>query len=182
MLHYVEIVQVKDQKDIWPTILIDMKGLLIEDALVDSDARISLISNVVVTNIWISICKMSSTKVIVANRGLVPCFGVIEDVVIECFGISISWMYFHVIPRKGPSHSLLLGRPWMQELNVCRIRVMVSWHYHHKRGSTSSIICIYNKQLKVQRRKNHLPKIASKKGKVYQVMILHQIGSFQSYL
>ena len=43
--------------------------------------------------------------------------GIIEDVILECFGICIS-MDFHVIPLKGPSYSLLLGRPWMQELNV----------------------------------------------------------------
>ena len=31
--------------------------------------------------------------------------------------VSIS-MDFHVISLKGPSYSLVLGRPWMQELNV----------------------------------------------------------------
>ena len=86
-------------------------------ALVDSGARISLISEVLVTKIGIPICKKSSAKVVVVDGGLVPCLGIIEDVVIECFGISIS-MDFHVIPLKGPSYSLVLGRPWMQELNV----------------------------------------------------------------
>ena len=51
------------------------------------------------------------------DGGLVTCFGVIEDVVIQCFGISIS-MDLHVILIKGPSYSLILVRPWMQELHV----------------------------------------------------------------
>ena len=50
-------------------------------------------------------------------RGLVSHFEVIEDVVIQCFGISIS-MDLHVILIKGPSYSLILVRPWMQELHV----------------------------------------------------------------
>ena len=88
-----------------------MEGLLIKDVLVDSGARISLISKVVVTKIGIPIRKKSSAEVVVPNGVFVPCLGIVEDVVIECFGLSISWMYFHVIPRKGSSHSLLLGRP-----------------------------------------------------------------------
>ena len=80
------------------------------DALVVSGARISLISEVLVTKIAIPICKKLSAKVVVTDGGLVPCLGIIEDVVIECFGISIS-MDFHVIPLKGPSYSLVLGKP-----------------------------------------------------------------------
>ena len=41
----------------------------------------------------------------------------VEDVVIKCCGVRIS-IDFHVIPLKGASYSLVLGRPWMQELNV----------------------------------------------------------------
>ena len=117
MYHYAGVVQVKDRKDIRPTIPVTIKGFLIKDALVDSGARISLISEVLVTKIGIPICKKSSTKVVVVDGGLVPCLGIIEDMVIYCFGISIS-MHFHVMHLKGPSFSLVLGRPWMQELNV----------------------------------------------------------------
>ena len=51
------------------------------------------------------------------DGGLVARSGVIEDVVIQCFGISIS-MDLHVILNKGPSYCLILVRPWVQELHV----------------------------------------------------------------
>ena len=85
--------------------------------MVNSGARISPVSEVLVTKIGIPICKKSSAKVVVDDGGLVPFLGIIEDVVIECYGISIS-MDFHVIHLKGPPYSLVLGRPWLQELNV----------------------------------------------------------------
>ena len=110
-------VQVKVRKDIRPTIPVTIKGYLIKDALVDSGARISFISETVINRIGIPICKTSSAKVAIADGGLVPCLGIVEDVIIECFGVCIS-IDFHVIPLKGPSYSLVLGRPWMQELNV----------------------------------------------------------------
>ena len=116
-LHYVSILQVKERKDIRPTIPVTIKGYLIKDSLVDSGARISLISVIAINRVGISICKTSSAKVAVADGGLVPCLGIVEDVIIECFGVCIS-MDFHVIPLKGPSYSLVLRRPWMQELNV----------------------------------------------------------------
>ena len=116
-LHYVSILQVKERKDIRPTIPVTIKGYLIKDALVDSGARINLISETVINRIGIPICKTSSTKVAIADGGLVPCLGIVEDVIIECFGVCIS-MDFHVIPLKGPSYSFVLRRPWMQELNV----------------------------------------------------------------
>ena len=51
------------------------------------------------------------------DEGLVSRFGVIEDVVIHCFGISIS-MDLHVILLEGPSYCLVLVRHGMQELHV----------------------------------------------------------------
>ena len=51
------------------------------------------------------------------DGGLVTCFGIIEDVVIQCFGISIS-MDLHVIFIKVQSYSLILVRPWMEEFHV----------------------------------------------------------------
>ena len=116
-VHYAGVVRVKERKDIRPTIPVSIKGYIVKDALVDSGARISLISEVLISKLDIPICKSSSAKVAVADGGLVPCMGIIEDVILECFGICIS-MDFHVIPLKGPSYSLVLGRPWMQELNV----------------------------------------------------------------
>ena len=59
----------------------------------------------------------SSTKVDIVDKCLVSRFGVIENVVIKCFGISIS-MDLHVILLKGPSCSLVLERSWMQGLHV----------------------------------------------------------------
>ena len=51
------------------------------------------------------------------DKGLIRSSGVIEDKVIDVFGISIS-MDLHVILIKGPSYSLILVRPWIQELHV----------------------------------------------------------------
>ena len=116
-VHYVGIVRVEDRKDIRPTILVSIKGSHIKDALVDSGARVSLISEFVVNKVGILISRSSSARVPVADGGVVHCIGIVEDVVMKCFGVSIS-MDFHVIPLKGPSYSLVLGRPWMQELNV----------------------------------------------------------------
>ena len=58
------------------------------------------------------ICQKISNMV---DKGLVPYLGAIE--VIDFFGISIS-MDLHVILIKGPFYSLILVRPWMQELHV----------------------------------------------------------------
>ena len=116
-VHYVGIVRVEDRKDICSTILVSIKGFHIKDALVDSGARVSLISELVVNKVGMPISRSSSARVAVADGGVVHCIGIVEDAIIKCFGVSIS-MDFHVIALKGPSYSLVLGRPWMQELNV----------------------------------------------------------------
>ena len=94
-----------------------MKGLITKDALVNSGIRIGSSSNLIVNKIGNSICQKSSNKVDMIDGGFLARFGVIEDVVIQRFGISIS-MDLHVILIKGPSYSLILVRPWMQELHV----------------------------------------------------------------
>ena len=116
-VHYAGVVRVKEQKDIRPVISVTMKGLLIKDALVNSGIRIRPSSNVIVSKIGNPICQKSSNKVDMVDKGLVPCLGAIEDKVIDCFGMSIS-MDLHVILLKGSSCSLVLVRPWMQELHV----------------------------------------------------------------
>ena len=87
-----------------------MKGLLINNALVNSGIRIGSSSNLIVNKIGNSICQKSSNKVDMIDGGFLARFGVIEDVVIQRFGISIS-MDLHVILIKGPSYSLILVRP-----------------------------------------------------------------------
>ena len=116
-LHSARIVQVKDRKDIQPTISVTVKGLLVKDALVDSCIRINLTSNAVVSKIGNPIYQKSPTRVDIVDKHLASCFGVIEDVVSECFGMTIS-MDLHVILLKGPSCSLVLVRPWMQDIHV----------------------------------------------------------------
>ena len=116
-LHGTRIVEVKDRKDIQPTISVTVKGLLVKDALVDSCIRINLTSNAVVSKIGNPIYQKSPTRVDIVDKHLASCFGVIEDVVSECFGMTIS-MDLHVILLKGPSCSLVLVRPWIEELHV----------------------------------------------------------------
>ena len=94
-----------------------MKGLITKDALVNSGIRIGPSSNLIVSKIGKPICQKSPTKVDMIDGGLVTCFEVIEDVVIQCFGISIS-MDLHVILLEGPSYCLVLVRHGMQELHV----------------------------------------------------------------
>ena len=53
-MHYVGIVQVKDRKDIHPTIPVSIKGFHIKDALVDSGTRVSSISELVVKKVGIN--------------------------------------------------------------------------------------------------------------------------------
>ena len=62
-MHYVGIVQVRGRKDIRPTILVTIIGLLIKDSLVDSDIRIGPTSKVVVSKIGNLIYQKSATKV-----------------------------------------------------------------------------------------------------------------------
>ena len=102
------------------------KGYIVKDALVDNGARISLISEVLLSKLGIPICKSSSMKVVVADRGLVPCMGIIEDVILGCFGICIS-MDFHVIPLRGPSYSLMWGTSGQLKQVICRILFFISW-------------------------------------------------------
>ena len=96
--------------------MVTVKCLLIEDALVDSGIRIDPMSNVIMSTIGNPIYQKSSTRVDIVDGHLGSHFGVIEDVV-ECFGISIS-VDLHIILLKGPSCSLVLVRPWMQELTI----------------------------------------------------------------
>ena len=74
-------------------------------------------SKVVVSKIGNPLCQKSSTKVDVVDVVLISCFGVIKDVIMECFGILSIFVDLHVIPLKGPSYSLVLVRPSMQDLN-----------------------------------------------------------------
>ena len=116
-LHCERIVEVKDRKNIWLTNSVTIKNLLVKHALVDSGIRFGPASNVVVSKIGNPIYQKSSTRVDIIDRHLTYCFGVIEDDVIECFGMTIS-MDLHVILLNVPSCSLVLVRPWMQELHV----------------------------------------------------------------
>ena len=61
------------------------------------------------------IYQKSSTRVDIVDKHLASWFGIIKELVIECFGMTIS-MYLHVILLKGPSYSLVIVRPWMQKL------------------------------------------------------------------
>ena len=97
----------KDQKDIRPTILLTIKGLLIKDSLVDRGIRIGPTFNVILSKTRNPICQESSTKVNIIDKGLVSHLGAIEDVVIQCFGISIS-MDLYVVLLKGSSYALVL--------------------------------------------------------------------------
>ena len=101
----------------WPTILVTFKGLLINNPLGDIEFRIDPTFNVLVSEIGNLIYQRSSTKVDILDRCLASHFGVIEKVAFECFDISIS-MDLHVIILEVPSCSLVLVRPWMQELRV----------------------------------------------------------------
>ena len=118
-------VRVKEWKDIRPLILVTMKSLLINDVLVYSSIRIDPTSNVVVSKIGNSNNQKSSTRIDIVDWHLASCFGIIEDVFIECFDISIS-MDLHVIILEVPSCSLVLVRPWMQELLVIQHRSMIN--------------------------------------------------------
>ena len=86
-VHYVGIVRVEDRKDIRPTIPVSIKGFHIKDALVDSGARVSLISEFVVNKVGIPISRSSSARVVVANGKVTNYTCIEEDVVIECFKI-----------------------------------------------------------------------------------------------
>ena len=123
-LHCAKIVQVKNRKDIRPTISVTINGLLIMDALVDSDIRIDPTSNVIVSKIGNPIYPESSTKIDIVDGHLASCSRFMEDVVIEYFGMSIS-MDLHVI-LKGTSCSLVLVRPCMQELHVIQDWTMIN--------------------------------------------------------
>ena len=86
-VHYVGIMRVEDRKDIRPIIPVSIKGVHIKDALGDSGARVSLISEFVVNKVGIPISRSSSTRVVVVDSGVVHCTSIVEDVFIKCFGI-----------------------------------------------------------------------------------------------
>jgi hypothetical protein len=86
-VHYVGIVRVEDRKDIRPTIPVSIKGFHIKDALVDSGARVSLISKLVVNKVGIPISRSSLARVVATIGGMVHCIGIVKDVGIKCFRI-----------------------------------------------------------------------------------------------
>ena len=93
-MHYVGIVRVEDRKDICLTIPISMKGFLIKNALVDSGARVSFISELVVNKMGISIRR--SSRAAVEDGGVVHCTCIVEDVVIEGFRIRDTHNKYHI--------------------------------------------------------------------------------------
>ena len=72
-VHYVGIVRVEDRKDIRPTNPVSIEGFNFKDALVNSDARVSLISELVVNKVGIPISSSSLASVVVADGKVVNC-------------------------------------------------------------------------------------------------------------
>ncbi|MCO5563792.1 hypothetical protein L7F22_017440 [Adiantum nelumboides] len=65
----------------------------------------------------LSITDPSDYHAKLANNSKVKCLGIIKDVHITVLDVSAK-MDFYVVPSKGKGYPLILGRPWLMEVNA----------------------------------------------------------------
>ncbi|MCO5603194.1 hypothetical protein L7F22_057341 [Adiantum nelumboides] len=104
-------------KDIEPIVDAYIKGKRVSNVYVDGGAQMCVITERTMHRLGLSITEPSDCHAKLANNSKVKCLGIIKDVHITVLDVSAK-VDFYVMPPKGEGYPLILGRPWLMEVNA----------------------------------------------------------------
>ncbi|MCO5589272.1 hypothetical protein L7F22_043238 [Adiantum nelumboides] len=104
-------------KDIEPIVDAYIKGKRVSNVYVDGRAQMCVITERTMHRLGLSITEPSDCHAKLANNSKVKCLGIIKDVHITVLDV-FAKVDFYVMPSKGEGYPLILGRPWLMEVNA----------------------------------------------------------------
>ncbi|MCO5567617.1 hypothetical protein L7F22_021311 [Adiantum nelumboides] len=104
-------------KDIEPIVDAYIKGKRVSNVYVDGGAQMCVITERTMHRLGLSITEPSDCHAKLANNSKVKCLGIIKDVHITVLDVSAK-VDFYVMTSKGEGYPLILGRPWLMEVNA----------------------------------------------------------------
>ncbi|MCO5568364.1 hypothetical protein L7F22_022063 [Adiantum nelumboides] len=104
-------------KDIEPIVDAYIKGKRVSNVYVDGGAQMCVITEQTMHRLGLSITEPSDCHAKLANNSKVKCLGIIKDIHITVLDVSAK-VDFYVMPSKGEGYPLILGRPWLMEVNA----------------------------------------------------------------
>ncbi|MCO5568794.1 hypothetical protein L7F22_022494 [Adiantum nelumboides] len=104
-------------KDIEPIVDAYIKGKRVSNVYVDGGAQVCVITERTMHRLGLSIIEPSDCHAKLANNSKVKGLGIIKDVHITVLDVSAK-VDFYVVPSKGEGYPLILGRPWLMEVNA----------------------------------------------------------------
>ncbi|MCO5612308.1 hypothetical protein L7F22_066573 [Adiantum nelumboides] len=104
-------------KDIEPIVDAYIKGKRVSNVYVDGGAQMCVITERTMHRLGLNITEPSDCHTKLANNSKVKCLGIIKDVHITVLDVSAK-VDFYVMPSKGEGYPLILGRPWLMEVNA----------------------------------------------------------------
>ncbi|MCO5590722.1 hypothetical protein L7F22_044697 [Adiantum nelumboides] len=94
-----------------------IKGKRVSNVYVDGGAQMCVITERTMHRLGLSITEPSDCHAKLAKNSKVKCLGIIKDVHITVLDVSAK-VDFYVMPSKGEGYPLILGRPWLMEVNA----------------------------------------------------------------
>ncbi|MCO5593275.1 hypothetical protein L7F22_047283 [Adiantum nelumboides] len=104
-------------KDIEPIVDAYIKGKRVSNVYVDGRAQMCVITERTMHRLGLSITEPSDCHAKLANNSKDKCLGIIKDVHITVLDV-FAKVDFYVMPSKGEGYPLILGRPWLMEVNA----------------------------------------------------------------
>ncbi|MCO5606078.1 hypothetical protein L7F22_060265 [Adiantum nelumboides] len=104
-------------KDIEHIVDAYIKGKRVANVYVDGGAQMCVITERTMHKLGLSITEPSDCHAKLANNSKVKCLGIIKDVHITVLDV-FAKVDFYVMPSKGEGYPLILGRPWLMEVNA----------------------------------------------------------------
>ncbi|MCO5551092.1 hypothetical protein L7F22_004589 [Adiantum nelumboides] len=104
-------------KDIEPIVDAYIKGKWVSNVYFDGEAQMCVITERTMHRLWLSITEPFDCHAKLANNSKVKCLGIIKDVHITVLDV-FAKVDFYVMPSKGEGYPLILGRPWLMEVNA----------------------------------------------------------------
>ncbi|MCO5595613.1 hypothetical protein L7F22_049658 [Adiantum nelumboides] len=113
----VKFIKSNTPKDIEPIVDAYIKGKRVSNVYVDGGAQMCVITERTMHRLGLSITEPSDCHAKLANNSKVKCLGIIKDVHIIVLDV-FAKVDFYVMPSKGEGYPLILGRPWLMEVNA----------------------------------------------------------------
>ena len=110
-------VEAKKDEDVLPVVEAYIRGQRIQKVYVDGGAQVCVISEKMMHKLGLEVHGKSEFRAKMANNVSVKCVGVCNNVKVMVCGIKVA-VDMYVLPAKGESYPIILGRPWLIAMNA----------------------------------------------------------------